>query len=239
MYAQVERVALQRREKQTCGIDLKKIIVDQPWSNKLPLIIGTVFLGIFCYASYVAISIFSSLEKELKAALIAGLAAFGVALTTNYIQKRRELDFKIREKKIEAYQKVFDFLLFILRSTRTGNDELSNTELVVSRIHEVNYALLVWGSDLTIKAWQDFFRWIQSQNLQELDRPDLALNTLILPNKLADVVLLIRKDLGHSDKGIDVTTIADIYMPLNFTAEDWQMIEEGLRRQSLQGQQKA
>jgi hypothetical protein len=103
-----------------------------------------------------AISVFASLEKVLKAAFIAGLAAFGVALTTNYVQKKREMDFKIRERKIEAYQKVFDFLLFFLRSTK--NDGLSDTEAVVSRIHEVNYSLLVWGSDLTIKAWQEFFR---------------------------------------------------------------------------------
>jgi hypothetical protein len=183
-----------------------------------------------CYALYVALSIFSSLEKELKAAMIAGLTAFAIAVATNYVQKRRELEFKIRERKVEAYQKVFDFLLFILRSARAGGEDLSNTEIVVSRIHEVNYALLVWGSESIIKAWQEFFRWMSNQDTQNMDKPALTLNTFLIRNRLADIIILIRKDLGHSDKNLDVTTIADTYMPINFTAEDWQLLDEALRR---------
>jgi hypothetical protein len=198
------------------------------WKRRSPVIGGIILVGIVCYATYLAISVFASLEKELKAAFIAGLAAFGVALTTNYVQKKREMDFKIRERKIEAYQKVFDFLLFFLRSTK--NDGLSDTEAVVSRIHEVNYSLLVWGSDLTIKAWQEFFRSLANLDFQKLDRPDLTLHTFILRNKLAELILLIRKDLGHVDKGIDVSTIADTYMPINFTPEDWHLMDEALRR---------
>ena len=115
-----------------------------------------------------------------------------------------------------------------MRSTR--KDGLSDTELVVARIHEVNYALLVWGSDLTIKGWQDFFKWMSTQNFETLDRPDLTLHTFILRNKLAELILLIRKDLGHTDKGIDVNTIADTYMPINFTPEDWRLMDEALQR---------
>jgi hypothetical protein len=200
------------------------------WQKRSPAIGGIILVGAISYAAYIAVSVFSSLEKELKAALIAGSAAVGVALTTNYVQKKREMDFKIRERKIESYQKVFDFLLFFLRSTR--NNELSDTESVVSRIHEVNYALLVWGSDLTIKAWQEFFRSMANLEVQTLDRPDLTLHTFILRNKLAELILLIRKDLGHVDKGIDVNTIADTYMPLNFTTEDWRLMDEALRRYS-------
>lgn len=197
---------------------------------------GLIVAGFILYVLYAAGSIFISLDKELKAAFIAGLAAFIVALTTNHIQKRRELDFKIRDRKIEAYQKVFDFLLFFLRSGRPGNDDMSNTELVVSKIHDVNYALLVWGSDLAINAWQEYFRWLSNRDIQNLDRADLTLNLLISRNKLAELIILIRKDLGHTDKNLDVTTIADTYMPLNFTPEDWQMVTDALQKHSQQSQ---
>lgn len=182
------------------------------------------------YVLYLTISIFLSLEKELKAAIIAGFVAFGVALTSNHIQKRREMEFKIRERKTEAYQKVFDFLLFILKGMR--NDGLSETEVVVSKIHEVNYALLVWGSAGSIKAWQELFSWISGQDYSGLDKPTQTINTLITRNKIAEVILLIRKDLGHIDRGIDFNTIADVYMPLNFTPEDWHMVSEALQKRA-------
>jgi putative flippase GtrA len=68
------------------------------WQQAVPAIAGFVVVGIICYSIYVAASVFTSLAKELKVALIAGIAAFGVAMTTNYVQKKREMDFKIREK---------------------------------------------------------------------------------------------------------------------------------------------
>lgn len=191
---------------------------------------GVVLLVLIACGLYYLATIFIALDKELKAALIAGAFAVGIALATNYIQRKRELDFKIREKKTEAYQTYFDFLKFFLRSMRSK--DAVGTEEFVKWFHDVNYAFIIWGSEPILRSWQEFFRWLSTQNVQNLDKPGLALYSLLARNKMAEVIALIRKDLGHSDKGLDLNVICDLYMPLNFTSEDWANVDEALKREN-------
>jgi len=101
------------------------------------------------------------------------------------------------------------------------------TELI-PKIYEVNYALIVSGSDLIIRQWHDFLQSLKTTDLSTLDKGQAGIQMLIMRQKLAEIIQSIRKDLGHRDKAIDVVTISDVYMPINFSQEDWVAINGAL-----------
>jgi len=113
------------------------------------LLIVLLFLGSVYYA-------FNSFDTQIKAAIIAASVAFGVAITSHFVQKKRELEFKIRERKVEAYQKIFDFMMYFLQASASSAPTEEATGKLVAYIYEINYALIMWGSSDVIIKWADF-----------------------------------------------------------------------------------
>lgn len=98
--------------------------------------------------------LFRSFDTQIITALIAAFVAFGVAIITNIVQKKREVEFKIRERKVEAYNKIFDFMMYFLKASNSSNG-LDGSK-VAEYFYDINYALVLWGSADAIIKWHEF-----------------------------------------------------------------------------------
>jgi hypothetical protein len=152
--------------------------------------------------------LFRSFDTQVVTAIIAAAVAFGVALTSNFIQRKREVEFRIRERKVEAYQKIFDFMRYFVTATNSGQVD---TNKLIEYFYDINYALVMWGNADAIVRWHDIQISLKSL---EGDENHVALSVLVWRYKLAELARAIRLDLGHVDKNLSADVLADLYMPL-------------------------
>lgn len=176
-----------------------------------------VALLAFPLAAYL-VYLFPSLPNEVRAPIVAALLAFTAGLITFWLQKRRDLDFKIRENKIDVYQQLQDLLLeFInplnLQSTTPADD-------VVRRFREVNYALIAWGDEKVILECHTLQR--KFSDISELVGDPLRIfnRSMELRTMLANIIKAIRLDLGHKDMRLTTEIVESLFMPLNFDPEE-------------------
>jgi hypothetical protein len=155
--------------------------------------------------------LFRSFDTQIITALIAAFVAFGVAIITSVVQKKREVEFKIRERKVEAYNKIFDFMMYFLKSSTSPNG-LDGAK-VAEYFYDINYALVLWGSADAIIKWHEFQTMIKMQPAEADERTRL-MSVFVMRNKLGELVKVIRADLGHEDKNLSLETLADLYMPI-------------------------
>lgn len=130
------------------------------------------------------------------------LIALFVALITfagNFqIQIRNEQ----RPKKTEIYDKVINLFFDIIMSSKLGRQPKSQEKLV-EELAEITPDLILWASDDVLKLYIKF-RTISNGKVQ-----DATDNSLILFGKL---LLAMRKDLGHSNTGIDQLSILGTFV---------------------------
>lgn len=188
------------------------------WNQTVPVLAGLILIlgGV-----YLAYNLFSSFDTQIKTATIAAVVAFGVALTSNFVQRKSEMEFKIRERKVEAYQKIFDFTLYFTRASNSPEGLAENK--LVDHFCDINYALVMWGSSDAILKWHEF------QTAAKASVPDADERTKLLwmfgvRNKLAELVKVIRSDLGHADRNISLDVLADLFMPIRDKDESLQRI---------------
>lgn len=161
-----------------------------------------------------------TVDRQVVAALIAAIVAFNVPVVANFLQRKRELDFKTRDKKVDAYQKIFDFLGFFLKSMKQP-DSLNEFELV-EKFYDINHALIAWGSPAVTMRWAEFYQWISSQDITGISPEESVSRALIARTRLADLVKAIRSDLGHGRSDESTQLIADLMWPLGFDPTPFQ-----------------
>jgi hypothetical protein len=190
-------------------------------AQPLRIAFSLAFAAGLVYVAYLALMALNSLDASLKSAVIAAVVAFGVTITSNIVQKKRELEFKIRERKVEAYQIIFEFMNYFIRSAKL--EEGANLEKLIDFFYKINYALVLWGSAEAIEKWHEFQMMSKSMDSSMSEQQKL-LWTFSIINKLAELVKIIRRDLGHVDKDLSLATIADLYIPINDKDETLQRI---------------
>jgi hypothetical protein len=157
-------------------------------------LLGLVTLAVLGWGLWEAInwylSIIKSLDKQVAAAIIAASTTILVSVLSlilaKYFENKRLIEKDIRDKKIIVYEKLMTYFFQL-----TGAKDKSKVQSIDDFYIEFAPSFITWGSDEVIKLWSDFRKVASSSD---------TLATLATFEKL---LLFIRKDIGHKNKGID------------------------------------
>lgn len=130
--------------------------------------------------------------------LIALLGALITFAGNLQIQIRNEQ----KPKKTEIYDKVINFFFDSILAAKLGRQHKNEGELVRG-FAEMTPDLILWASDDVLNLYIKF-RQIASGNMQE------SLNSPIL--LFGQLLLAMRKDLGHQNKQIDEVSILGTFV---------------------------
>ena len=110
-----------------------------------------------------------------------------------YVQsqtRRREIELRHFDHKVERYEKFFDVLFKVFFGDKTGVGKPTERQLVKEMI-EIKQVLTLWGSADTIRTFEAFGAAAQD----DVDDAEKIL--------LGDMLFMsMRKDLGHNDKSM-------------------------------------
>jgi len=161
--------------------------------------LGFALLALLIYASYKSLAflweVFSHVNPTVGAGIIAASATVIVSVISVLVAKRLEYRAALlkehREKKTPFYEEMVKFIFRIAFSEKLGMDPLTDKEMI-EKLAQFTESLVVWGSDEVIDAW---FRF-RNRSINGIDSPTAVLF------EVESILLAIRQDLGHSNKGI-------------------------------------
>lgn len=128
-----------------------------------------------------------SINATLAVAIIAGTVSVLTIIISKHLEHRATIKNELRAKKIPIYEELIAFLFKIWRTTIDGAAPPTEKEILDFMI-TFNQKLLIWGSDDVVMAFAKFRKG--SQNSADI---------LFL---IENIWFAIRKDLGHSNRGI-------------------------------------
>jgi hypothetical protein len=139
--------------------------------------------------------VFSHVNPTVGAGMLAASATVVVSVFSVLIAKRLEyratLAKEHREKKIPFYEEFVNFIFRIAFAEKLGLEALTEQEMIQQASRFTQY-LIVWGADDVIDAW---FRF-RNKSVNS-DGSGLAVMF-----EIENLLLAIRKDLGHENKGL-------------------------------------
>ena len=148
-----------------------------------------------------------STNGNIGAAIIAAAATVLVSvlsvLISKGLERRREIEFKLRERKTPIYEELVSLTFEIAMADKLGNP-MSEKDMI-KRMGDITPKLIVWGAPSVIKSYSDF-RGVVSKATE----PKTVGIELILA--LEDVFRAVRKDLGHSDRVLHRGDILSLYI---------------------------
>ena len=173
--------------------------------NILPIILSifTMLIGLALFAfiiwgGYKFISylfqIFTTLKPNIAVAIIVGSATI-IASTLaivlgRYFEAKKERKVAHRDKKVKLYNEILKTLFDLF----TGSEEdRPNQEELVSFLREIQRKIILWSDPNVIKSYTKWHKELTSQPQQPKAKSMI---------KMIDFFLALRKDLGHSNKGI-------------------------------------
>lgn len=157
------------------------------------LIVGIIY-GLYSVVNYF-ISILSSLQQEVSAAIIAGMVTIIVSILSitigKYYERKMVIEKELREKKIPMYVEFIEFFFNMFLAEKREDGDISQEEMT-SFFNKFTQKLMVWGSDEVVSQWSSYRRKIGKN-------PEDTATTMFEFEKL---LLAIRKDTGHTNKNI-------------------------------------
>lgn len=150
---------------------------------------GVILYFVLAYA----IRVFSALDNQVAASIIAAVGTILAALVaTLYAQRRsaiREIAESHRPKKVEIYSRFMDVLIENQKNSNKGLEQDDLTEKFVDFFYEFTKDTLVWASPSFLRAYRAF---------KDAGGKG-GVNLLLL---MDDMLREIRADLNISNKGI-------------------------------------
>ena len=176
----------------------------------LLVIVSFVLLALFAHIAFVAIPgirAFTSLDSDVAAAIIAASATIFVSVlsiilgkiyeTRAYIQKEH------REKKIPVYEDLIKFTFSSIMGTRTGAKPTESE--ILEFMSDFTQRIMVWGSDDVLAAWIKLRR-------AALNEEELKSNPVKLLLLYEQLILTIRRDLGHKNRNLDTGDVLALFV---------------------------
>ncbi len=130
-------------------------------------------------------------EKEIKASIIAGSLAVGGIIFSKHSEKKKETENSHREKKIEVYENLLNVLFRDVMVPSAKGEKVEIDKFGDKKI-KINIDMINWASDEVIRLFNQLRKGA-------LDDKDSLQNDYYLE----DLIVAIRKDLGHSSKNND------------------------------------
>jgi hypothetical protein len=173
----------------------------------LSLLILLLFFGLAIWCLWYVVRLFNSVEPPVQAAIITAFVGFTSLIISNFYTRQREINLKLRDKKVEVYSKfiklwIQTFLSIGLKSQENSSnistfpnndDHIGN---FTKDFKEITDDLILWGSDNIIKSYCDLQKTLPNENSSSNEKTAGLVN-------FGKFILAIRKDLGHRNQGID------------------------------------
>jgi hypothetical protein len=176
-------------------------------SNNQSVVGGIVGLALI---GGLTIALLSQIQKAPWPA-VAALCALLTAIVTVYRDIHLQIRTEQKEKKVEVYEQLIGFffsLLFAVHLKKQPPNESEINEFLI----QVTPQLILWGSDDVLLSFQRFRE--MGSNVKAEGDP------LTLMNNFEEMLLKIRKDLGHSNQSLTQGSILKIFI------NDWSQFSE-------------
>ncbi|MHB8808187.1 MAG: hypothetical protein ACYC59_11500, partial [Anaerolineaceae bacterium] len=184
------------------GVKMKKK------NNSMQVIFGFIILGLLAWGIIKIGLLFwksiTSLQPDLASALITASGTVIVVFLSSYVgkyfERKKEIENRQREKKIEVYEEFMQKWFEKLVENKKQEKSFSDDEFI-KFLSKFTQKLILWGSDKVVKKYSQFRK--QSLNTETSD-PTLTLYSF------EEVLLEIRKDIGHSNSSLikgDILTL--------------------------------
>lgn len=179
--------------------------------NFLNLMIGLAMLGGMVYFAFKALMWFYnqvlSIDPRISAALITGfLAIIATSLTITipkYLEKKMEIDEHHREQKSGMYKELLEFLFKLFMGPKI--DKSLSQEEIVEFMARFTENLILWGSEDVITKYRAY-------RIHYLQRELGTKTTMKEIEILENLLLAIRKDMGHKDKKLIRGDILSLFL---------------------------
>ena len=132
-------------------------------------------------------------DPNVRAALVAAIGMFAVAILSHRQIKKREIDARHFVDKREAYMKFMDLFFDVMKGQRLKKP--AKDSKLVEDLATIKKYLMVWAGAEMLDAWERF----ESQAQAATSNPDPTKTLMSFDNLLR----AIRKDLGHNDTLLD------------------------------------
>jgi hypothetical protein len=181
--------------------------------NKKQIALGLILLSILIFGGYLLIAkvwdIFTSVDPKLGAGLVAASATILVSLfsvlVSKHLERKAEILAHLREKKIPTYEKIINFIFSLTFAEKVGKKQPSEKEMI-KFMAEITQELVIWGSDEMLEAFYKF-RMMSIENAE--GKSENPYDVLFM---VEDLLLAIRKDLGHKNKNISRGKILGLFV---------------------------
>lgn len=141
----------------------------------------------------------SDLQKEVAAGIIAATATVTVSLMSVIFgrinEQKKMIEKDIRDKKTVIYEEVISsFMNFIISNTEYGRAHPEKFGDAIDKLMDIwllgNPKMMIWASDDVLRKWSEFRS--AAINISSDDN-----HTALMMLMTEDLILAIRKDLGH------------------------------------------
>lgn len=179
--------------------------------QRLSAAVGLLLLAAFAYGSFVAlraaVRVLSSLDSDIAVAIVAAAATAFVSVLSIVLGKAYEsrsvVQREHREKKIPVYEDLIKFMFRILMGVKTG--EAPTEKEMLEFMSDFNQRIMVWGSDDVLAAWVKWRRTATSE-------ADARANPMKLMLLYEQLILTIRRDLGHKNKNLGTGDVLALFV---------------------------
>jgi hypothetical protein len=176
--------------------------------NFIYLLIGFGLIGAFLYGVLRALAWFYnqvlSVDPRISAALITGLIAIiATSLIPRYYQKKMEIESHLRVKKSETHKLLVELLFKILMNGKT--DKALKEKEIIKEMSKFTENLILWGSEDVMKSYIAYRKYFMKRTLGE----EMTLESIV---KVENLLLVIRKDMGHKNKNLQQGDILSLFI---------------------------
>jgi hypothetical protein len=176
-----------------------------------------ILIGFFCLTAWgiwYIFRLFNSLEPPVEAAIITAIVGFTSLIISNFYTSQREINLKLREKKVEVYSQFLEAWIKTLLNIAKSNQDVPESNLqdynkniqeFSDVLREITDDLILWGSDEIIKEYSDLRIRLPKEDSSEFEKQIGII-------KFGKFMLSLRNDIGHKNKGIDEYDLMSLFI---------------------------
>lgn len=172
--------------------------------------LGILILGVFSFVTFKLLqllwNVFSEVNPTVGAGIVAATATIIVSVLSVLVAKNLEQKAVIvrehRERKTPIYEEIVQLIFRFAFSNKIGLTPLDEQEIKIKMVW-ITENLVIWGSDDLLLAWYKFRKCLV-KNAESSSYEILF--------EVEDILLAIRKDLGHDNKGINRGKILGLFI---------------------------
>lgn len=159
------------------------------------------FVGLLVWLFFFVIPAAIAATLFIGCLTVAG--SVGVTLWTTRNRRISDIERDHRLQRAQVYEKLFDHIFKMFMSARLGLAPPSEKE-TIKYMFEFNSSVVLWGSPQILKSWGEF----RTAAPEKLSQEENLKVLIALENFLRDV----RKDLGHSNAGLETGDILHVFV---------------------------